>query len=442
MLAGFITRLRALLNRKATDADLDEEMRYHLEREVERNVARGMSAIAARAAAHRAFGNVTVATEQARDAWRWTGVEELRQDCGYALRTFRRAPVFVLTVVATIGLGLGLLSSVFTFFNAYVLRPVAVRDPYSLFELHWSSSDGRGHRFSWDQFQRLSRDKSAFSEVHAYNFVAPRVNGHATQGQLVSGNYFDMLGVPPVLGRTIGPADAESEGGNAVLVLSHQGWMTLYAGDSTAIGRHVTMNGTTFEIIGIAPDGFGGLTSAPFDFWIPITMASAVGPTPMLFRRGNDEGVGIVARLAPGVSEARAYAWLRDWLRAETADRAVPDRAQDVSLLSRATSIPPSPETTAIFAPVLVAFLLVMLIACANVANIMLARGMARQREIGIRLALGAGRRRIVRQLLAEAILLALRLVSSGCYSLGSRFGRRSPRCLQRCRLMRRRSSA
>lgn len=408
MLAGFITRLHALLSRKTTNADLDEEMHYHLEREVDRNIANGMSPEAARNAARRAFGNVTIATEQARDAWRWTMFEELRQDCVYAVRTFRRAPVFVLTVVATIGLGLGLLSSVFTFFNAYVLRPVAVRDPYSLVELHWSSADGRAHRFSWDQFQRLSRDKSVFSEVHAYNFVAPRVNGHATQGQLVSGNYFNMLGVPPALGRTIGRADAETDGGNAVLVLSHQGWMTLYGGDSTVIGRHVNVNGTTFGIIGVTRDGFGGLTSAPFDFWIPITMASAVGPTPMLFRRGNDEGVGIVARLAPGIGEARAHAWLRDWLRAETADRTAPDRAQDVAMLSRATTIPPSPETTAIFAPVIVAFLLVMLIACANVANIMLARGMARQREIGIRIALGAGRHRIVRQLLAEAMLLAL----------------------------------
>ena len=406
MLSEFVTRLRALVFRKGTDADLDEEMRYHLEREVERNVANGMTPADARHAARRAFGNVTVATEQARDAWRWTWLEETKQDCAYAARTFRRAPTFVFTVVGTIGLALGLLSTAFTFFNTYVLRPMSVRDPYSLFELHWTSADGRSRRFSRDQVEQLARDHSVFTEVSAYDAIEPRIARHPTQGQLVSGNYFDMLGVPPALGRTMTMADAEER--RPVMVLSHPGWRTLFHGDSTVIGRRVNVNGVSFEVVGVTREGFGGLTSAPFDFWIPITLASDIGRTPMLFRRGADAGVGVVARLAPGVDQARAQMWLREWLHAQTANDPAAARVQDVLLLSRATMIPPSPETTAMFAPVIAAFVLVMLIACANVTNIMLARGLARQREIGIRLALGAARQRIIRQLLAESLLLAI----------------------------------
>ena len=267
-MTGFITRLRALVRRDATDADLDEEIRYHLERELERNIANGMSPSDARNAARRAFGNATVATEQARDAWRWTALEELWQDCAYALRTFRHAPAFVITVIATIGVGLGLLSAAFTFFDVNVLRPPPVRDPYSLYSLSWTSASGPGHLFTWSQFQRLSGDKTSFTEVQAYTWVKPRINAHATEGLLVSGNYFDMLGVPPALGRTFGPSDAESEGANPVLVLSHQGWMRLFGADSSVIGRRVRVNTATFEILGVAREGFGGMSYAPYDFWI------------------------------------------------------------------------------------------------------------------------------------------------------------------------------
>ena len=408
MLARLLVRLKALVFRRATDAELEEELAYHLEREADRNVARGMSPDSAVDAARRVFGNPTLVAELARDASRWKTIEELRQDLSYAVRTFRRAPLFVLTAVTTIGLGLGLLSTSFTFFNAYVLRPFEVRDPYSLFDATWISRNGASHRFNWEQYQHIREMRTVFSDMVAHSRLHARLRGRSATGQLVTGNLFEMLGVSAALGRTLLPSDSDGPGGAAVVVLSHEAWKTIFGGDSSVVGSRLNILGTTFTIVGVAREGFGGLTSAAYDFWIPITMIAAVGPTPGLFGPTMPEGVVITLHLAHGVGPGKATATLVELMRRETSDRPVVGRAIDVTLIDRSTSMPRTPDTMAVFAPVIIAFLLVMLIACANVANIMLARGMSRQREIGIRLALGAGRGRLIRQLLTEAILLAL----------------------------------
>ena len=395
MLTPIIVRLKALVFRRSTDADLDEELRYHLTRETERNIANGMSAADARDAARRALGNVTIAIEQARDAWRWTWLEQSRQDINYAIRTFGRAPAFAVTVIATIGLGLGLLLASFTFFNAYVLRPLAVRDPYSLYELVWRSANGRTQRFTLEQLDHLRRDLKVFDETFAYRIIQSRLRGHPSIGQSVSGNFFQMLSVPPTVGRVLVPSDGERGG---VVVLSHHMWRTAFGGDSSVIGSRVSLDGSPFTIVGVAREGFGGLTSSPFDFWVPLVSVP----------KTREAGVFVVARLARGVSIHAASSYLLARMQAATADLPRLERASFAGLIARGTSIPNNPDAIALFAPIISAFVLVMLIACANVANIMLARGMARQREIGIRLALGAGRARLIRQLLTEALALAI----------------------------------
>ena len=412
MLPLVLVRLKALVFRRDADAELDEELRYHLERETERNVARGLSPGDARDAARRAIGNLTIATESARDAMRWRLLEELRQDVAYTLRVFRRAPLFVVAVVATIGLGLGLLSSAFTFFDAYVLRPLSVRDPYSLYELAWSARNEQKHRLTWPQCQRLAaaagQGTSPFTETFGFVMHQVRLHGRAAMGQLVTGNYFQMLGVPPALGRVLRPDDAAAPGGGAVMVLGDRAWHTIFGADSSVIGRRVSVNGATLTIVGVAREGFGGLSSVPVDFWIPITMIGALGPVPDLYGPREPEGVHVIGRLRHGTTTTTAANRLVAWLAAETADRPPLERAAGGTLLPRGTSMPASPDMIAIFGPVAVAFLLVLMIGCANVANMMLARGMVRQREIGIRLALGAGRGRLIRQLMTEATLLAL----------------------------------
>jgi hypothetical protein len=411
------TRLKALVFRRAADAELDEELRYHLEREVERNVARGMTPAEARDAARRVFGNVSVATEQARDAMRWPLLEELGQNVVYAIRTCRRAPTFVFTVVATIGLGLGLLTTAFTLFDAYVLRPTAVRDPSSLYDASWRSRDGDFHRFTWRQYQSLKQG-NVLGQPFAYMLLHARIHGQPAIGQLVTGDYFRTLGVPAALGRTLQPEDTDAPGGNAVIVLSYDTWQTMFGSDSSVVGERIALNGISLHVVGVAQKGFGGLESVPFQFWAPITMIGLLDPSRDVFGpkpvdashalASASSVVGVIGRIRPGESVEQTKHELLAWLRSVTADRPPSGGAVEAMLSSRATSIELTPEAIAVFSPIAIAFLMVMLIACANVANVMLARGMARQREIGIRLAMGAGRARLIRQLLTESVVLSV----------------------------------
>lgn len=217
--ASLLIRLRALLNRRAADADIDDELRCHLERDIERNVANGMSLADARDAARRAFGNATVHAESARDAMRWALVEELRQDTAYAVRAFRRAPTFVATVVLTIGLGLGLTTAAFTLFDAYVLRPIAARDPSTLYTLAAGTATRRDYFFSWREVQAIATRRDVVDDAFASAILITRFRGRPTFGQLVTGNYFEMLGAPPAFGRTLRPDDSQTPGEGAAVVL-------------------------------------------------------------------------------------------------------------------------------------------------------------------------------------------------------------------------------
>lgn len=400
--------------RARSDAELDEELRYHLERETERNIQRGMTATDAYDAARRAIGNVTVATESARDSMRWRFLEELRQDVRYAFRAFRRAPTFVVTVVFTIGLGLGLLTAAFTLFETYVLRPNAVRDPTSLYDVSWYSRDGDRRGLSWEDFRALAGRRDVIIESYAAIYVEARVRGLPTGGQLVTGNYFSMLGATPAVGRLLRPDDSEPAGSSATIVLSYDTWRSMFGADSSVIGRMVPINGAPLRVIGVARQGFGGVESTPAQFWAPITMAQAINPLNDVAASRSRRAVHMIARLRPGVSDAQASAALLTVLENRTLEQPVERRAKNVTLESRATSIPLTKQAIEAFTPIVVAFLLVMLIACANVANVMLARGMARQREIGIRLSLGGSRKRLIRQLLTESIVLSVPAAIAG----------------------------
>jgi predicted permease len=386
--ASLLIRIRALVNRRAIDAELDAELRYHLERETERNVANGMSPADARDAARRAFGNPTVHAEAAREAMRWRWLDELTQDVSYAMRTFRRAPTFVVGVVTTIGLGLGLLTTAFTLFDSYVLRPLAIRDPASLYESNWS--------LTWRNYQAFSRDGGGiFSDVVGTRQVHTRVRGQPMNGDMVTGNYFDVLGVAPAIGRTLSRDDASAA---RAMVLSYDTWQSVFGGDSAIVGKSLLVDRVLMTIVGVARPGFSGLGSVPLQFWAPITMKPITDSTP----------ISVTGHLRPGVSPEQGVPKLRAWIINTTPSARRDLVEQFLQLVPKGTSVPLDREAIRVFTPVAVAFLLVMLTACANVANMMLARGMARQREIGIRLALGAGRGRVVKQLLTEALLLAV----------------------------------
>jgi predicted permease len=397
-------RIRALFLRRRVEQELDEELRFHLEMAARKNAREGSDA--ARLARVR-FGGIDSVKEECRTVRGTQMIESTLRDIKYALRGFRRSPLFVLTVVGTISLGLGLNTALFTLFDNFVLRPLPVRDPYSLYQFNWSDRAGRQRAFSWREFENFSKNNPAFSEVTAMHSYFARAEGRPMLGNLVTSNYFHMLGGVAALGRTLIPADSPAPGREPVIVLSYTAWQNKFGGDPNIIGRKLSLRGYPLEVIGVTREGFGGLDAAPMDYWAPLTMAPLIETGQNRIGQDNLDFT-IVGKLKPRVSVSQAEAALTGFARQVTEDRPESERAAGVVLRSRATAIRLSKQIILVFTPLGVAVGLVLLLACANVANMMLARAMARQREIGIRLSLGAARGRLMRQLLTESLLLAV----------------------------------
>ena len=235
-----------------------------------------------------------------------------------------------------------------------------------------------------------------------------RINGRPAVGELVTGNYFSLLGVPAFRGRMLRPSDSEAPGREPVVVLSHAAWMRLFGGDPAAVGQQLQIRGVYVEIVGIAPEGFVGLDLLPRDFWAPLTLLPALEEGPNLFGPEQPQRLDVVGRLGATETEGSARAAVLAWAQRTTASNPPETQAVVGILQPAATPIALSFKVLLAFTPLMVAFGLVLLTAAANLASLMLSRATVRQREIAIRLSLGASRGRIVRQFLVESLLLAL----------------------------------
>ena len=340
-------------------------------------------------------------------------LEDSVRDIFFALRTFKRAPLVALTIVSTVALGLGLVAVAFTVLNALVFHVDAVPDVHEMFAVERPRADGERKHFTRAQFDALRRETSVFTDAYAeVSQVDGRVDGRMMWGTFVTGNFFRVLGVSAAMGRALTPGDDETLAGEPVMVLSHRGWDRLFARDPAVLGRRLVVNGFTFEIVGVMPEGFRGLTITPDDYWAPLTMLGHIRP--MSAGREAAAGLDIIGRLRPSMSRQAAVAQLAVWDAAQSTGGPLERRASDITLVPRRGTVQQPLEAVPVTAPLFFAFGLILLIGCANVANLLLARAVARQREIGIQLSLGATRGRIVRQLLTESLLLALVAAAAG----------------------------
>jgi predicted permease len=417
---NFCRWLRSLWRTKAAKQDIDEELRFHLEQRTAENIAAGMSPEGAAREARKRFGNWQSVREECRERRGVSFGEATWQDVRFGIRMLRKNPGFTAVSVLSLSLGIAANTTIFGFVNMLLLRPPPVENPGELWQV-WRQNLKGGSAF--ERYQGLSypgyvhfRDHNqSFATLAAFDPETPFVSwnrdgvGQSVQCQFVSGNFFDVCGIGMTRGRSFGPQEDRQVGADPVAVVSHAFWKNSLGGDPRIIGRTLAINGINLTVVGVASDSFTGLMAglSP-DLWSPYLMAPVVLHDSEWHTRSGAFSHFGVGRLKPGVTAAQAEAELTTLIR--RLEEIEPRHNKDFGAAVFLSTMVPSPfrgtvwAFTAVF---MAAVFMVLLIACANAANLMLARTVARRREMAVRSSVGASHGRLMRQVLTESVLLA-----------------------------------
>ena len=458
-LTNFIDGLKALLQAERVEAELDEELESYVEASVANKQRSGMTEEAARRAALVEVGSRNAVKHQVWST-RWEStLQGLLQDIRISLRSLAKSPGFTGVAILSIALGIGGNTAIFTLIHQVLLRNLPVRDPQQL--VTFDKSNGGGvvggvdlgfnGLFPWYFARQFEVDPGPFQGIASYSSVSPKVSlrppsyegaPHSNTpailvpASLVSGNYFSLLGAQPLLGRTIAPSDNATPESGAVVVLSYHFWRQSLSADPAILGKTLTINGTPFAVIGVMPEQFHGikLELEPAGLWVPITMQPVILQQPSFLTQSGPYFLHLFGRLSPQATTSRAaFAQSQRWLdqqiragiRANEGVSISQARQQEINrvtvpLISAARGISRLRSQYGDSLQILMAVVgLVLLIACANLANFLLARAATRRHETATRLALGSSRGRIIRQSLTETLLLSL---AGGALGLGIAF--------------------
>lgn len=421
---AFRERVRAVLGRARMDEDLDEEIRFHLQMEVEKNLRAGVPAAEARRRAMIAFGGVDRFKEQTREERGITALEEIRRDLRFSARSLLKAPGLVVVTVLSLGLGIGASATVFSLAKGMLLGDAGpLGDPERIVAVYTSENEGGLYgETSFPDYADLASATTTMEALAAHRLGVLTV-GNADSGdravvELVTGGYFDVLGVTPLLGRAFLPEESVPGRSDRVVVLSHRAWQERFGGDPGVLGEIMKLDGEAYTVVGVAPKGLvSRYMRFDIDGWVPLGVPGGiyrVSPRALGDRRSRQ--FFMLGRLAPGrtVQEAQAEMGvladrLRDEHPAEWADSR--GATLGITVVPEAESrVPPDVRTPLLGAAGLMlgAALIILLLACTNVASLLLARTHGRSQEMAVRASLGAGKGRLFRMLLTESVLLSL----------------------------------
>jgi macrolide transport system ATP-binding/permease protein len=435
---SLVNKIRSLLRRGPLDGDLDEEVRFHIEAKTRDYIAAGMTRGEAREAALRDFGRVEQTKEECRDMRGTQWIENFWQDLRYGLRVLRKSPGFTAAVVLTLALGIGANTAIFTLIDAVMLKLLPVANPRELYRLgdnnnccvmEGTQNGGSFVLYSYELYKELRDHTPEFSGLAAFepwtSDLSVRHNGSAAQpykGEFVSGNYFNTLGVRAFAGRLLAPPD-DSASAPRVAVMNYHTWQQRFGLDPSVIGSTVDINGVACLITGVTPPRFYGdtLRSDPPDFWLPL----AGEPERWRLQSEETEFLYLIGRLKPGERpepvQVLLTVELQQWLGSHS--EVIPQRdredipQQHIRLTPAAGGVEQMQTDYATGLRLLLTLSsLLLLIACANIANLLLARGSANRPQMAVRLALGATRTRLMRQMLTESLLLAIAGGLAGLY--------------------------